>query len=401
MGAFELTNIAGANWSADSRHGPLALILACPEELSAALLTHEIGGFAIRTAAVEPDLAIRPEILRHAAAAIVEVRPGETASLQRFRAVVAGRGRTRILAAVRDPSVADVRMLMREGADDVVALPLLHQDLRPTLEHVRGLIATESTPSAEHGRLLSFIKAGGGAGATVIATQAAALLARSQADAGREVCLMDLDMQFGNAATYLGTDTDPSIRDLLEAGARVDGALLRSAVSRHASGLGVIAAPSDIVPLESVDTDLVCDLVDLATREFSTVFLDLPSNWTNWSVSLLARSDIIFLVTGLTVPALRQAARLIDMLEAQGLGGNLRIIANRYEKSMFKPIDVNDAERALRRRIDHLIANEYAIVSAAVDQGMLLSDIKPKSRVSRDLSALLAETQLVAGSAGR
>ena len=35
-------------------------------------------------------------------------------------------------------------------------------------------------------------------------------------------------------------------------------------------------------------------------REFGTVFVDLPTNWTNWSLSLLARSDLVLLVTEMT-----------------------------------------------------------------------------------------------------
>ncbi len=54
---------------------------------------------------------------------------------------------------------------------------------------------------------------------------------------------------------------------------------------------------------------MCCEIVDLATREFGTVFVDLPTNWTNWSLSLVARSDLVLLVTELTVAGLNRARR--------------------------------------------------------------------------------------------
>jgi pilus assembly protein CpaE len=76
---------------------------------------------------------------------------------------------------------------------------------------------------------------------------------------------------------------------LIEAGSRLDGDLLRGATTPHPSGLHVIAAPPTMMPLESLTSDQLLDIVEIAAREFGTVLVDLPTNWTNWSLSLLAR----------------------------------------------------------------------------------------------------------------
>ena len=397
MGAFELNKIGQSDWSPSRSRGPTAFLLLTAEEFAHTPLPTELQGFALRGAAVEPTATISPDIIGGVNALIVEVCSGDAASLARFRALVAQRGRTRLVAAVRSASIADVRMLMRDGADDVIALPLALDELRTALDHLRARIAQDSSDAGSHGRLISFVKSTGGAGATVIATQTACLLAQSEQAERREACLIDLDVQFGNVATYLAVDNDPSVRDLIEAGARIDGALFRSATTRHRSGLNIIAAPAEIMPLDAVDTDQVCDLVNIATQQYQSVLLELPSNWTNWSLSLLSQSDIIYLVTALTVPSLRQAARHIDTLNAQGMADKIRIVANRYEKSLFKPIDIAAAERALRRPISHLIANDYATVSAAIDQGMMLSEIRPKNKVTRDLAMLVSEVAATVG----
>ena len=149
------------------------------------------------------------------------------------------------------------------------------------------------------------IKSVGGVGATALLTQLAIRFAEQEAPHGREACLIDLDVQFGDVAFQLGLRPKLSLADLLDAGTRLDGDLLRATTSEHPSGLKVIAAPHDMMPLEGISSEHMLRIVDMATREFGTVFVDLPTNWTNWSLSLVARSDLVVLVTELTVAGLQ------------------------------------------------------------------------------------------------
>ena len=162
------------------------------------------------------------------------------------------------------------------------------------------------------------IKSVGGVGATALTTQLAIRYAESEARQGREACLIDLDVQFGDAAFQLGLQPRLSLADLLEAGSRLDGSLLRATTTEHRSGLKVVSAPADMMPLEGVSSDHLLQIVDLATREFGTVFVDLPTNWTNWSLSLVARSDLTLLITELTVAGVNRAKRQLNLLRQVG-----------------------------------------------------------------------------------
>src|SRR3546814_1108244 len=81
------------------------------------------------------------------------------------------------------------------------------------------------------------------------------------------------------------------------------GALLRSTTTEHPSGLHVVAAPPDIIPLESVSAEQMSDILDLARQEFSNVLVDLPGSWTNWSLSLVALADAVCLITEMSIPS--------------------------------------------------------------------------------------------------
>src|SRR3546814_15993711 len=85
-----------------------------------------------------------------------------------------------------------------------------------------------------------------------------------------------------------------------------------------------------IMPIEAVNADQVFRIVELAQRGFDTVYLDLPGNWTNWSMSLVARSQVVFLVCELTIASLRQARRQISLLRDQAIDpARIHFTANR------------------------------------------------------------------------
>src|SRR4029450_7921808 len=104
-------------------------------------------------------------------------------------------------------------------------------------------------------------------GAASTVSQLAIRFAQSEAARGREACLIDLDVQFGDIAFQLGLPPKLPLADLLEAGARLDGSLVRATTSEHSSGLKVIAAPPEMMPLEGVSSEHLIQIVDLRSEE--------------------------------------------------------------------------------------------------------------------------------------
>jgi len=124
-------------------------------------------------------------------------------------------------------------------------------------------------------------------------------------------------------------------------------------------------------------------------REFGTVFIDLPTNWTNWSLSLLARSDLTLMVTEMSIASLHRARRQLNLIASQDLSGlDVRVIVNRFEKSMFKSVQPSDVAEVLGRDIAFTVANDHATMSAAIDRGVPIEEIKRKSQLSRDFSQI-------------
>jgi len=377
------------DWKPERREQAIHLYLSTAEGGAAELAATRVVGLPVRLNILPTSDWINPEELEAAAAALIQVDADSAASIKRFQKLVAS-VETPLIAACYEPPLALVRALIRSGAQDVVPLPLSFEDVETSLAPLAEQVnARAAAATAANAKLVSVIKSVGGAGATALLSQLAIRFAQKEAAHGREACLIDLDVQFGDVAFQLGLRPKLSLSDLLEAGTRLDGDLLKATTVEHPSGLKLIASPAEMMPLESVSSEHVLRIVELATREFGTVFIDVPANWTNWSLSLVARSDLVLLVTELTVASLNRAQRQLGLLRSQDLGElDVRLVVNRYDKSLARTVSLADASKAIGCDVSYTVANDFALMRAAIDRGIPIADVKRKSPLGKDLDTL-------------
>lgn len=376
---------SNTQWMADTGQAPVRLLLDGVEGDASSLVGAKAAGFPLDVVIAGASDDVDPSVLTGAAAAVIQVTEGDEKSVARFKKLAGGP--VPLIAAAYDPSLALVRSLVRMGAHDVVPLPLDPEELETALDPIRRMAAAQGPrPKAGYQKVVAIIKSEGGVGATALLGQLATRFAEREAAQGRETCLIDLDVQFGDAALQLGLAPVLTFSDLLEAGKRLDGDMLRSVAAQHGSGLRIIAAPREIMPLELMSSDQMVSILDLATAEFGTVFVDLPANWTNWSLSLLARADLVLMVTELRVSSLHRARRQLDLLSNQELTNlDVRVVINRAQKGFFKNVSAADAERVLKRPVSYSIANDHETMSQAIDRGIPLAEVKRKCQLIKDL----------------
>jgi pilus assembly protein CpaE len=298
-----------------------------------------------------------------------------------------------IIATSSSSSIDRVRLLMRMGLADFVPQPIGRDDLVNSIMVARRQAVRQGTPRST-GRIIAFMRAAGGMGATTLVAQSACILAQSK-PSQPHVCLIDLDIQAQAAGLYLNVDSPLSLVDCLTDPERIDAMLMKSVVSRHSAGFDVLPAPKSIVPLDRVQPIAVEALLEVARSEYDLVLLDMPPVWTSWSETALVNSDLLVLVTQVSVAGVRQARRQIAALSERKLGAlPSLIVANRYQKRLFRrDIRLQEAERALGRRFDVCIPSDYRLVSEAVNAGVPLAVVKRRTRLEREIRKLMNVVQ--------
>jgi pilus assembly protein CpaE len=301
---------------------------------------------------------------------------------------------TAVIATSSVATLDGMRRLMRVGIQDFVPQPIVEADLMNALDaalHRRQQAAPAT--AKQSGRVVTILRSCGGIGATTIATQTALALAQPAVKRQQRVALLDLDFQNGACALALDLDPGVTIEALLQAPDRLDAAFLESSMVRHPTGLELLGAARDGVPFESMTAELAETILRCASHDRTYVLVELPAAECRWTQTVLAASDLVILVTQLTVPGLRHARRKLDML-ARATGGDVAVLVNRFERRWWRNhVRLREAEQALGRGVDFTVANDYQIVSDALNTGKSLSELKRGARVSRDIVELAKKLQ--------
>lgn len=323
---------------------------------------------------------------------LVEIDPTDQSDLEHLRHAVHGYGGDApILATCKDASMPVCRQLMRIGVADIIPQPIARGDLVASLPAIIDKVhVKKGTGGERQGKVLSFLRANGGAGTTTIALESAAYLRKRFSGQGGTVCVLDLDLQFGDVAVAMDLSPSTSIYQILETPARLDGELLRSCMSRHESGIWVLAASPDVIPMTALDSETAKKLIRVARQQFDFVIVDLPYSWMDWTAHVLAASDLVSLVMPMTVSGVHHTLRTLRVMQEQRLTGlPIAIVGNRVADTWRVTGRIKEIERALGRSIAATIRGDWKSASAARDRGVFVADAAPKSKVVADIAKFM------------
>lgn len=289
-----------------------------------------------------------------------------------------------LIAPDRDPEF--LLRAMRAGVREVLPAPASPDALLAALRRqLRKQAGAAPQPAASLGELLAVVSCKGGSGATFVAANLAHLLA---AGGRRRVALIDMNLQFGDAALFLSSQTPPShVADVARNIARLDAELLRSAMSEVGPGLWVLAAPDDPAQATDVTPLQVRAILQQAQESFDYVVVDVGRSLTSLSLQVLDLADQVLAVLQLTLPFIRDGKRLREVFRSLDYPADkIHWIVNRYQKD--SQFSVEDLKRTLGISQVSTLPNHYAAVAASVNQGLPVHSIAPNSSIARALREL-------------
>ena len=177
------------------------------------------------------------------------------------------------------------------------------------------------------GSIIAVLSGKGGTGKTSVCAGVASALA----EAGATVLCIDCDVGLRNLDISLGiTDSGTlSFLDILQGGYSL------SQAPRHPQylGLAFLTAPVNM-PADKVDADAFADLLRSARKQFDYILLDAPAGLDAGFRLAAANADRCVVVTGAAPAAVRDAARVGEVLEIMGRK-DVRLVVNRVDKSIF------------------------------------------------------------------
>ncbi len=323
---------------------------------------------------------------------MVDVNPDnpDDISLLRDLRKITGIGDIPIVALTERATIHAPLRAMRAGADDVLLKPIDLEEARDVFTRVMEHPRLNRPGSSTVGKVVAFMHLSGGAGATTLAVNTACALARVPRT--KPTCLLDFDIQFGNAASLLDLPSTSPIQEFIDDPTRLDVGMLESMMLRHQSGLQVLTAPRALLPLNAYASDGLRTMIDVAKQHFGFIVFDLPVALAPWTDSVLKTATVIYLVTSMSVPSAHRLIKFLDLLHEEGVRElPMKIVANRHHKSGNRGSDISVAqfEKATGRKVDFLIPNDYSLISMSHGQGKPAIRLKPNSPFTVALTEML------------
>jgi len=273
------------------------------------------------------------------------------------------------IAAVREHTRAPLIMvasgeagtMLEQALDADVSDLLLLPQLLPNVvfairkaAHVRRQTAAAS---GRDGRVMTVFSPKGGTGKTTVATNLAAAFAKRE---GRRTLLLDLDLQFGDAAIVLGLEPEKTIYDLVTAPGELDSEKLAGYVSRHASGIDVLAAPLRPEDAELVTEGKVTNLLEVARGSYEAIVVDTSPFFHGPMLATLDRTDELIVLCGLDVPTLKNVRLAMQTLELLSFpASRVRYVMNRANTNVG--LKTREVETALKVKIAHELPSDGAV----------------------------------------
>jgi len=255
---------------------------------------------------------------------------------------------------------------MRCGVQDIVSRPL--DPLK--VQEVLARFMQEGRVAASKGQnLVVVMGAKGGVGTTTVAINLGVQLSQM---AKKRAVILDYARPIGHAALLLDLQARFSIRDAVENLDRLDGHFFGGLLTRHRSGLEVLAGMSHPEEWQRVPPDGLARIVNVAQSTFDFVILDYGTIYSTESSAILPLARMVLFVTEANVPALWALQRHLTAIAPLGLETDrVRIVINRWHRGDDEVL--KSVEKDFRSPIFARLPNDFRQVSEAINQGTPLS----------------------------
>lgn len=186
--------------------------------------------------------------------------------------------------------------------------------------------------AARSGKVITVWSPKGGVGKTTMSVNLGLALT---AGGARRVCLVDLDLAFGDVAITMQLFPTHSIEHAIGSENSIDADLLGGLLTRHQDSMMILAAPSHPDVRDRVSPTLVSQVLRTLKESFDYVVIDTAPAFDEQTLTALDETDEIVIVATLDVPTLKNVKVALETLDMLNIAPDHRhLLLNRADDAV-------------------------------------------------------------------
>jgi pilus assembly protein CpaE len=294
---------------------------------------------------------------------------------------VRSRARLCAVGAARDPR--EILRVVHTGPTDYLDE---NGDLGEQVGSLLNRLLALDRAEGDRGVVLSVVSPCGGSGCTTLAANLAVALAEQH-----DCCaLCDFDLRTGDIVSMFNLKPSHSIIEVCSNLRALDDELFDRALLKHDSGVHVLAAPQRYSEVQQVTPEAAQEVVRIASQAYPYVVADLEDFFHREQYQVLLGSDRVLIAFRLEFTALRNIRRTLEYLLENGVDRRkIDLVVNQFGRP--REISLQQAEKALGRKVNFLIPDDPKVVIPAADRGVpAVLDVR-RSRFARAVRQMAEE----------
>ncbi len=245
---------------------------------------------------------------------------------------------------------------------------------------------TAGGPAAPRGKLITVFSPKGGVGKTTLAVNLGLALS---ARGGKRVCVVDLDLAFGDVAITLQLFPARTIADAVSMENGLDFSVLETLLTPHRDGLTALVAPVQPDAKDAIPASLVGKVLSTLKENFDFVVVDTSPAFDEHVLHAFDETDELLLVTTLDVPTLKNVKIAVETLDLLNFPKEKRrLVLNRADDKVG--LSADKVESTLGIKIHRSIPSSPQVANAT-NAGEPIFVSSPKHVVSAAIAALATD----------
>jgi pilus assembly protein CpaE len=285
-----------------------------------------------------------------------------------------------LISASADPKI--LMQAMRTGVKEFFTQPLNAAEIREALVRFKERhVQADARIEAKSGSIISVFGSKGGVGTTTVAVNLAVSL--SQGQAKKQVALLDMNTLFGEIPLFLEMAPKFHWGEITKNIERLDGQFLMNTLTPHKTGVQVLPSPAYLNGHVRPTPETMSRLLGLMKQMFDYIVIDAGQSTDDTSIKVLEVSDMLMLITILSLPCLANTNKLLRSLTELGYvpKEKIRVVLNRYIKR--GEISLSDAEAGIGKELFWVVPNDYDTSMSSINSGKPLLNVAPGAAITK------------------